>query len=160
MSATRTTGTKSLGEGEVVGHKEKPKKKRTDVGYKRPPKEAMWKKGQSGNPGGQAKQYWELVNLARAHTTEAVRTLAELMQTGKDEVRVRAAEALLNRGWGMPSQQVDVTTRKDMSGPELQLRVLEILTRNTALAESMRRIAEAKGGQALPAPEPETEDGT
>jgi hypothetical protein len=42
--------------------------------------------------------------LARAHTTEAIETLVDLMRTGKtDTARAAAASELLSRAWGKPS---------------------------------------------------------
>lgn len=61
-------------------------------------------KGQSGNPGGKPKGYGGLVAAARAHTEEAVRTLVESLRDPK--LRVQAAVALLDRGWGRPPQTI------------------------------------------------------
>ena len=45
--------------------------------------------------------------LARSYTTEALDTLVILMRTAKDErVRGTAAQALLDRGWGKPKQEL------------------------------------------------------
>jgi hypothetical protein len=50
--------------------------------------------------------------LARQHTEEAVRELVEVMRTSKSEpARISAATALLDRGWGKPTVQVDVSAR-------------------------------------------------
>ena len=57
--------------------------------------------GQSGNPGGRPRDEHRVAELARSYTAEAIDTLVELMRHGKDEsVRVPAAQALLDRGWG------------------------------------------------------------
>lgn len=64
-------------------------------------------KGQSGNPGGRPKVAAEVKELAQQHGREAVETLVRLMREAeKDEVRVRAAESLLDRGYGRPTQAV------------------------------------------------------
>ena len=64
-------------------------------------------KGYSGNPGGRPKDEYNVIELARSYTTEALETLVELMRDGKDErVRGTAAQALLNRGWGKPKVEV------------------------------------------------------
>jgi hypothetical protein len=61
--------------------------------------------GQSGNPGGRPKEVGHVRALAKKYTEEAIRTLAELMRTGKpDRARVAAAEALLDRAYGKPTQ--------------------------------------------------------
>ena len=57
--------------------------------------------GQSGNPGGRPKDEYNVGELARSYTLEAIETLVDLMRHGKDErVRGTAAQALLDRGWG------------------------------------------------------------
>jgi hypothetical protein len=44
----------------------------------------------------------EVETLARTYTVEALETLADLMRNGSsDNVRAAAANALLNRGWGL-----------------------------------------------------------
>ena len=64
-------------------------------------------KGHSGNPGGRPKDEYNVIELARSYTTEALETLVELMRDGKDErVRGTAAQALLDRGWGKPKVEV------------------------------------------------------
>ena len=46
--------------------------------------------------------------LARQRTVEAIKTLTAVMRSGKTEqARVRAAEALLNRAWGHPTQPME-----------------------------------------------------
>ncbi len=67
-----------------------------------------WKKGQSGNPGGRPKEVKEVKMLARQHTKEALEILVEMMKNGSpDRTRVAAAEALLDRAWGRPTQALD-----------------------------------------------------
>lgn len=66
--------------------------------------------GQSGNPGGR-KRDKELTALAREFTEEALKTLADVMrdagQMARD--RVKAAEVLLDRGWGKARESVEIT---------------------------------------------------
>jgi Family of unknown function (DUF5681) len=66
-----------------------------------------FKKGQSGNPSGRSKDKHTISQLAKAYTEEAIEKLAAIMRTGKTEqAQVRAAEALLDRGWGKAPQHV------------------------------------------------------
>lgn len=68
-----------------------------------------WKKGESGNPSGRPKVVQELRELAREHTATALNTLIELMQNDPNgKVRLEAANSVLDRGYGKPSQSVCV----------------------------------------------------
>lgn len=54
-----------------------------------------------------AKAPIDIRSLARNHTESAINTLAGIASNGKQEsARVAAAEALLNRGWGKPTQPI------------------------------------------------------
>jgi hypothetical protein len=58
----------------------------------------------SGNPGGRPREIGHVRDLARQHTEAAIRTLVEIMESGKsDSARAAAASELLSRGWGRPS---------------------------------------------------------
>ena len=69
----------------------------------------QWKKGQSGNPKGRPKGHGDVRELARAHTEQAVATLAAIMNdpSAAPSARTSAAQALLDRGWGRISQTVE-----------------------------------------------------
>jgi hypothetical protein len=55
-----------------------------------------------------SKSLTEIRSLARSYTEMAIQALAGVAQNGQSEsARVAAAEALLSRGWGKPSQPVD-----------------------------------------------------
>lgn len=54
-----------------------------------------------------AKTPIDIRSLARSYTEMAIQTLAGIAQNGEQEsARVRAAEALLDRGWGKPAQTI------------------------------------------------------
>jgi len=89
-----------------------------------------WEKGKSGNPGGRSPKVGPngetLAQLARAHTADAVKTLAEIMGAVINEPkdRITAAVALLDRGWGKPKEAIDVEARVEGG---LGLPVIQIL---------------------------------
>jgi len=74
-----------------------------------------FRKGQSGNPGGRPKLVESARESARMHTAEAIETLVVLMRR-HDEVPAiaeRAAEALLDRGWGRPDVSANVESVRE-----------------------------------------------
>lgn len=75
---------------------------------------AKFKPGQSGNPGGRPKVVGEVQELAREHTSDAMRTLVRVMNDEKapPAAQTAAACALLDRGYGRPAQFVGIETNK------------------------------------------------
>lgn len=80
---------------------------------KRPAPRTAFKPGQSGNPSGRPKIPGDVVELARTHTREAISTLAAIMSNAEapPASKIAAAAVLLDRGWGKPSQTVDLNHR-------------------------------------------------
>lgn len=68
-----------------------------------------FQKGQSGNPGGRPKEDAEVKALARAAGPEAIEKLVELMRCDEKRTSLAAAQALLDRGFGKPSQAVELS---------------------------------------------------
>lgn len=64
-----------------------------------------------------AKTPTDIRSLARAHTAKALNVLCGIMEQSEapPAARVSAATALLDRGWGKPSQIVDMTVRKQIA---------------------------------------------
>ena len=59
------------------------------------------------NPKGRKPHSHRVRTLARAYTQEAVEVLAEAMRNATTaDARIKAATALLDRGWGKPAQQL------------------------------------------------------
>lgn len=81
-----------------------------------PPKEKQFKKGQSGNPNGRPKKLPELDKLLadvlgeeKDGITAAEAILKKLRQMAA-QGNLRAAEILLDRGYGKPKQSIDMAT--------------------------------------------------
>lgn len=65
---------------------------------------AQFQPGQSGNPGGRPKGEAKVRAAAREHTETAIAVLVASMADEDARVRISAAQALLDRGWGKPAQ--------------------------------------------------------
>jgi Family of unknown function (DUF5681) len=73
-----------------------------------------FKKGQSGNPNGRPRsQTRAIANLAfeaRKHSVLALKTLVDICKKGETESsRMAAANAILDRGFGRPTQSIDLS---------------------------------------------------
>ncbi len=70
-----------------------------------------WKPGESGNPSGRRKTA-SLAKLCRTFTAEAVDKIIDIMRADDTpkSTALRAAQELLDRGWGKPQSSVHVTT--------------------------------------------------
>lgn len=89
-----------ISDGKMVSGNTKPPRKM-------PPH--LWKKGQSGNPGGKAPTDPNLKAAAKAHTMDALNTLVDIMKHGaKDSDRLAAASIILDRGHGKATQHIEV----------------------------------------------------
>jgi hypothetical protein len=75
-----------------------------------------FRKGQSGNPAGRSKVVGEIRDLARSHTLSAMDTLVTIMQdeSANASARVTAAQEILNRGYGKPTQAVEIETKTSL----------------------------------------------
>lgn len=63
-----------------------------------------FQKGVSGNPGGKSKTPKEVQTLAREHTAHAIAALVKALSEPNE--RVKAADILLERGWGKVTQPI------------------------------------------------------
>src|SRR3712207_1476389 len=76
-----------------------------------------WIKGRSGNPGGRPKALREVTELARQHGAEAIEFLTRVVrdENERPQHRIRAAELLLDRGYGKPSQTVHTNVARSFA---------------------------------------------
>ena len=85
---------------------QEPKKKKHDTSDL---KQYQWKPGQSGNPSGKRKTPNEVRDMLKDALEDAVKTLIELSQHAeKDSVRYQAAQDLVDRVLGKPTQPLDI----------------------------------------------------
>jgi hypothetical protein len=73
----------------------------------------MFRPGQSGNPSGRPKSDKTIQDLAKSHTLTALEVLVQIATDVKAPaaVRVQAASAVLDRGWGKPVQYSESNNR-------------------------------------------------
>jgi hypothetical protein len=79
-----------------------------------PGKGRPFPKGVSGNPGGRPRVLADVQELAREKSPEAINTLVAIMDNEKapPAARVAAANSLLDRGYGKPTQPISQTLAK------------------------------------------------
>ncbi len=74
-------------------------------------------KGQSGNPKGPTPFPADLRQAAKELTQDALDTLTKCLKNRSGVVKVRAAEIILNRGWGCAPQQLEVGVSSTLGEP-------------------------------------------
>ncbi|MBN9534820.1 MAG: hypothetical protein J0H10_15860 [Alphaproteobacteria bacterium] len=83
-----------------------------------------FKPGESGNPGGRPRNDNEVKRLARKHTKAAIERLGFWLNSDNAKASVSAAQALLDRGWGKPTQMI----AGDPDGDAIKLMVTRVET--------------------------------
>lgn len=83
-----------------------------------------FQKGQSGNPAGRRAEVGPIKELARQHTEAAISALVGALADENGRTRVAAAEAILDRGYGKPTQHHELD-----AGDELVRRMAEAAKR-------------------------------
>lgn len=74
-----------------------------------------FKKGVSGNPGGRPKVLEDVKLMAREHGKDAFKTVVALLKSTDERVALAAAQEVMNRAYGKPTQYMDVTQRRDVA---------------------------------------------
>jgi hypothetical protein len=105
---------------------------------------SAWGPGQSGNPGGRPEIAAEVRDLAREHGSNAIARLVALMDSQNQTVALRAAEAVLDRGYGRPLQAMKLTEDPPEKPRGLDLTKLtdEELKEFSNARKAMRRLIE------------------
>lgn len=94
------------------------------AGRKRSGNAGSFKPGQSGNPAGRKAEVGPIKELARQHTAAAVDALVKALDDPNGRTRVAAAEAILDRAYGKPTQHHELD-----AGDELVKRMNEAAKR-------------------------------
>jgi endonuclease III len=79
----------------------------------------------------------EVCKLARSFSQEALETLVKMMRNAKlsGAVRIKAAEAVLNRGIGLPAVAIDVTVQRVLAKKLCECTIDELRAIEQHLAE-------------------------
>ena len=67
-----------------------------------------FQKGESGNPGGRSKLPADIRSAFKAKAPQALEVLTRCLQSEDDRIAMLAAQAILDRGYGRPTQSIDV----------------------------------------------------
>jgi hypothetical protein len=88
----------------------------------------------SGNPGGRPKSIAEVVEAARMHTPQALDVIVQLMAVAdKDETRLRAALAIIERAWGAPARPLALVGEGETDG---KLEIAFVVKRDNPITTS------------------------
>jgi hypothetical protein len=74
---------------------------------KQKPRGRPFVKGVTGNPRGRPKENEDVKKAAREYTNESIERLAFWMRSDNAKASVSAADRLLDRAWGKPSQDLN-----------------------------------------------------
>jgi hypothetical protein len=102
-----------------------------------------WKPGASGNPGGRPKMDPAIMQTLLAGSAGAAARLVELTRSKDERVALLASQAVLDRVYGKPTQQVDKTVTTTVQSAHLQV-LLDLQAKRDQAARFIE-------GEAMPA---------
>ncbi len=106
---------------------------------------AKFKKGQSGNPGGRPKQDPAFSKLAVSKSTEALKTVIEIMdKSPSDETRLKAAKLIMEYAVGKPKQELYANIKNEDRGADYDIKELAKLAGYEKTAKGVKCNTEKK----------------
>jgi hypothetical protein len=90
----------------------------------------FFEKGNKANPGGRPKLPVEVREKAQSYTIECIEKLIEWVRSDNATASVRAAEVILNRGWGTPEVSVNHTGNVLISHQKMTEEVEKLLAQD------------------------------
>ena len=72
-----------------------------------------FQRGRSGNPGGRPKLPADIREAFKAKAPQALEVLTRCLQSDDDRIAMMAAQAILDRGYGKPTQSIDANINDD-----------------------------------------------
>lgn len=106
-------------------------------------------KGRTNNPGGRPRISDDVKRLARKNSTRAIHTLVRLMESDDERVALQAANALLDRAIGKPSQHVEMDSNVTITNLHGWLASLgPVATADLALADQSGGVRDGDDGSA------------
>ena len=103
-----------------------------------------FQKGQSGNPGGRSKLPADIREAFKAKAPQALEVLTRCLQSDDDRIAMMAAQAILDRGYGKPTQSIDANINDD---PVRY--IVELPEKSATTAEWLESIRREDAGRAL-----------
>jgi len=70
-------------------------------------------RGESGNPGGRPRLPADIREAFKAKAPQALEVLTRCLQSDDDRIAMMAAQAILDRGYGRPTQSIDANINDD-----------------------------------------------